>query len=586
MQNLIKYVNDMIYDATKISYYAKEGIYQEAYDFSNIFIKKVEKYFEIAESIQFSDSIELLHPLYDRLKDCIVSLCNDEEQKELNDLQKICGREFVKKLSEIEICLLENNEWQLYDYFEKNMQILAEISNPDSRYLYSQLKAAEEHTAEKYELSYTATGNLSLAVCSESDTKINICSSGNPWQEALMYCRAFKNQSAKDNDIIIIGFGMGYHIQCMADMYPQSSITVLEGDIGQLRIAFNYRDLSGPLSNNNIHIVYCKTVGDYAEQLKKVEISEQDPTEKNTILKVWKPSVRSILDKKLRDVIENYQLISDSIEKQGKLLDENFSKNISLHDETVDKIKGDIYEKNVIIIAGGPSLDDNIELLRKICNDMLYKSIRKSVRIICVGKVSKKIIAEGIMPDYIIITDAKPSTQWQLRDIKADDVPLIYISTAAANVVADYKSKRYIAYQSGVKQAEEMAKRSGTILYESGGSVTTLAIDIAIRLGAKRIVCIGTDMGYRGENTHSSGVGGQISNKNILREVEAVRGGRIFTSKTLDIYRRWIEKRIEKEVGVDFVNSSMGAKIRGMRDIYFSEVIKQIERENTDGKEI
>lgn len=116
--------------------------------------------------------------------------------------------------------------------------------------------------------------------------------------------------------------------------------------------------------------------------------------------------------------------------------------------------------------------------------------------------------------------------------------------------------------------------------------MTTLALDITIRLGAKRVICIGTDMGYKGERTHAAGVGRNIANKNVLRKVEAVGGGQIYTSKTLDIYRRWIERRIENEKYTEFINSSDGARIKGMKEVSFSKIIEKMKGEAEDERKV
>lgn len=259
-------------------------------------------------------------------------------------------------------------------------------------------------------------------------------------------------------------------------------------------------------------------------------------------------------------------------------------KNILLRDEYIDNIQNQIKTRNVVLVAGGPSLDENISFLKQIANDEQYHKIKDNITIICVGKVSRKLLENKIRPDYIIITDAKPTTKWQLAGIEDSGIPLIYISTAAANVVADYRSKRYIVFQSGMPQAENIAAANKLKLYNSGGSVATLAIDIAIRLRAKRIICIGTDMGYKGENTHAYGVGRKISNKEILKEVDSTGGGKILTGKTLNIYRKWIENRIKDEYNTEFINSSTGARINGMNEISFREIVEQIGDEIKDGK--
>lgn len=581
MQELICYVNDMIHHATEILFYIREKDYQTAYNLSLSFLEKVYIYFQKASEVQFENSIHLLKIPYEELSRIIESYRYEKDG--LKKLEKLYSKEFIKKMSDIETYLFEQINWQPRDYYDENMDILLKTDNVYNKNLYRSINNDKKNISDKYEVNIIQTGDIALSVNTNGYGNVKICSYGNPWQEAMLYTKRFK---ANDNikNIFILGFGMGYHVQCLAQRYPESNIMVVENDLSQIKIALKYRNLQEMLLNDKISIIYCGRVKDYAVWLKKIENIYEEDDESTILFKTWKPSIKTISDDNLRDIIEDYQLVFESMESMSELLDENFKKNILLRDEYIDNIQNQIKTRNIVLVAGGPSLDENISLLKQIANDEQYHKIKDNITIICVGKVSRKLLENKIRPDYIIITDAKPTTKWQLAGIEDSGIPLIYISTAAANVVADYRSKRYIVFQSGMPQAENIAVANKLKLYNSGGSVATLAIDIAIRLRAKRVICIGTDMGYKGENTHAYGVGRKISNKEILKEVDSTGGGKILTGKTLNIYRKWIENRIKNEYNTEFINSSTGARINGMNEISFREIVEQIGDEIKDGK--
>ena len=96
---------------------------------------------------------------------------------------------------------------------------------------------------------------------------------------------------------------------------------------------------------------------------------------------------------------------------------------------------------------------------------------------------------------------------------------------------------------------------------------------MGIRMGCKKIICVGLDLGYPGERSHASGVGHKIIDTGNMRQVEGVCGETVATSKTLDLYRRWIERRIAGEKKVEFVNSSKGARIHGMKEAEFIKIM-------------
>ena len=140
---------------------------------------------------------------------------------------------------------------------------------------------------------------------------------------------------------------------------------------------------------------------------------------------------------------------------------------------------------------------------------------------------------------------------------------MILLSTASASIVEYYNGPIYVAYQRGYFQAEEKAKSLGATLFETGGSVTTTALDISLRFGAKRIIFVGVDLAYTGGNSHALGEGRKIENNDGLRQVRSNTGDMVYTSKNLDIYRKWIERRIESVTGTEIYNTGEGAVIKG-----------------------
>ena len=102
--------------------------------------------------------------------------------------------------------------------------------------------------------------------------------------------------------------------------------------------------------------------------------------------------------------------------------------------------------------------------------------------------------------------------------------------------------------------------------------MATFAIDIALKFKCNRLICVGLDMGYSGEKTHAGEIGRKLVNKNSFRQIEAVGGGKAYTNKNLEIYRKWIEKRISGEEGVTVINASHGARIKGMREQNLTQI--------------
>ena len=58
---------------------------------------------------------------------------------------------------------------------------------------------------------------------------------------------------------------------------------------------------------------------------------------------------------------------------------------------------------------------------------------------------------------------------------------------------------------------------AGAHVVISGGSVVTLALDLAIRFGAADITLVGADMAYTGGRSHAGGIGRKIAGQKRRR---------------------------------------------------------------------
>ena len=130
--------------------------------------------------------------------------------------------------------------------------------------------------------------------------------------------------------------------------------------------------------------------------------------------------------------------------------------------------------------------------------------------------------------------------------------------------------------QEGYAPAEELAKENGFHLYQSGGSVSTIAMDVAIRLGAARVICLGLDLAYTNDATHASGTMDYTScAASDEYKVKAFDGGTVNSSNLFIVYREWIEQRIQREKECRFINATEGgAYIEGMQHMSLKEAMK------------
>ncbi|RKI43249.1 DUF115 domain-containing protein [bacterium D16-51] len=526
MKSLIHLVTDAIQ-------YFRVQNFQMAYDYTKQVINLMQQCLLLLEPETAASLLPVLEMVLGEM----------EEQDGIR-LADVLEEGLLPELYQIQAEVFESSEGVLEDYWGKSRLVLKK-RYPD---LYRKILEYRDKIPDNYQLSWAKTGDLALDVATDSGvTRLN--SMYNPWNEAVLFVQNLVGNK-QDKEYIILGFGMGYHLEVMLKECPYEKIIVLENDLNQLAVALSYRDLSWVLEKEQVELVYCRKAEDYFRYLSEIK--------SGTKVGIWYPSVKTVLDSDLREALENYKLELSSVENIGSELEGNFLENIKREDTEVSVLRQEFYGKKVILAAGGPSLDEGIELLRNRNED---------VRLICVGKVARKLLAAGIQPNYIVMTDGMAKTRWQISGIEECGIPLIYLSTAACGVVGAYKGKRYIAFQEGFPLAEESAAEKGYPLYQSGGSVATFALDMLLRFECSQVVCIGLDLGYPGERTHASGIGSKVADTSNMRKVEGITSKYVYTSKTLDIYRRWIEKRIAGVKETELLNASKGARIRGMKEI-------------------
>ncbi len=526
MKSLIHLVTDAIQ-------YFRVQNFQMAYDYTKQVINLMQQCLSLLEPETAASLLPVLEMVLGEM----------EEQDGIR-LADVLEEGLLPELYQIQAEVFESSGGVLEDYWGKSRLVLKKKSPG----LYRKILECRDKIPDNYQLSWAKTGDLTLNVATESGiTRLN--SMYNPWSEAVLFAQNLLGEK-RNKECLILGFGMGYHLEAMLRECPDEKIIVLENDLYQLAVAFSYRDLSWVLEKERVELVYCPKAEDYFRYLSEVK--------NGTKVGIWYPSVKTVADSGLRESLENYKLELSSVENIGNELENNFLENIKREDTEISVLRQDFYGKTVILAAGGPSLDEGIEWLRNKGED---------VRLVCVGKVARKLLAAGIRPDYIVVTDGMAKTRWQISGIEECGIPLVYLSTAARSVVDAYKGKCYIAFQEGFPLAEEYAAKKGYPLYQSGGSVATFALDMLLRFECSQVICIGLDLGYPGERTHASGIGSKVADTTTMRKVEGIISEYVYTSKTLDIYRRWIEKRISGVKETEILNASKGARIRGMKEI-------------------
>ena len=446
--------------------------------------------------------------------------------------------------------------------WESNMKVLKEKDGV----LWKQLIAYHEEYEKKnsegtweglHHLESTNSGAFTMAGM-DAQGMYYYHSNVNPEKEAVDFANYYYDICS--DRYVIWGLGLGYHVRELYRLDTGISMQVFESDMDVIYHCLMAVDLSGVMTNGRLELVY-------DPDFTKIISALENITENFVI---HYPSLRHITNEKIREQMEMF-FIRDSGKRNTAILFENNSReNFKNYDGYVDELRTEFEGKDVVIVAAGPSLDKNVELLKNKKSNML---------ILSVGTAFRKLVQMGIEIDYMIATDANPRTYGHIRGFEEQQVPMLYLSTTYKGYAMNYKGKKYLICQNGYDRAEELAQKNGWNLYDTGGSVSTTALDVCILLGAKSIAFIGLDLAYTDNMAHASGTSSRVGvGMEDMQQVSAIGGGTVAASKLFMIYKRWIENRIQKaDVTMPVYDATEGgAVVKGLRITTLEEYMGQI----------
>lgn len=482
--------------------------------------------------------------------------------------------EWAQKMTEILKAVMQSQECSdniamddnVYYSLKKLMESLVRVLQNQGYSCDIDFKSLAD-VPDNYILCDATMGKYSLKIADGNNIYHNMCSARDPYEEGIQVAEHIYQILTEVDEygtkkIYIYGLGLGYHILHLGQYSDITDIYVYETDSNIIKIAKAVNPQV--FLDEKVHVIL-------DSELKKFAADIDDVSN----IYIYRPSLANIKNPNLKESMEQYYLKANGIVNEKMNLIGNYSKNMQLNDESVDKLKSDFYDKIMFLIAGGPSLDDDIETLKNV-----QKQHKDKIVIVAVGRVIKRLLSEQIIPDYTVITDPKVGMKSQIEGIDYNKIAtkLLYLSTVASEVPYTWTGKRYIIYQKGWKLAEEYAKKNGLMLFATGGSVSLTTFELGLQMKCRAIITVGLDLAYYKEHMHATGTDLIKFKMDTGIYTKAVDGGKVMTSANLESYKKWLEQRIEKrnqeEQKVLLINCSKGAYIEGMQHQELLETVK------------
>lgn len=176
----------------------------------------------------------------------------------------------------------------------------------------------------------------------------------------------------------------------------------------------------------------------------------------------------------------------------------NIFMNISEDSTSINNFIGKFTDIPAIIVAGGPSLNKNIEYLRAIKNKAL---------IIAAGNGIKILHENGIVPHFRMAYDPSAIEYKIFENIDTEAAPLIYTDRLYYECVKNYKGKK-VKFFSSVEFFSpyiEQKISDKCLSIDSGYTIVALTLDMLIKIGVKKIIFMGQDLSYNESAMYARG---------------------------------------------------------------------------------
>ncbi|MBN3523868.1 motility associated factor glycosyltransferase family protein [Paenibacillus apiarius] len=389
-----------------------------------------------------------------------------------------------------------------------------------------------------------------------------------PDREAAGWLKSTEGRLEKSSHVLVVGLGLGYHLQHLLEKYPTKKYYIYEPDIQLLHLALKLRDLTGILNHpsvitlavgeeDHVLIQLLQSISSLVtDKFEEVTIPIYKQLYGETISKLHTISKQILLQYRANYITQYYF---------EKAWFQNIIYNIDkvLTSKSIASLKEACTDIPAIIAGSGPSLRDDIECIKKLGSKVL---------IIAAGSSVQALLHHGIEPHLVVSMDGGEPNLKVFQNVDTTHIPLLF-ATTIHHGIAEQNHKWKLSTRLNLEEVTPylFSKSEGEPepSFISSGSVTGTCIQFAAFLGCKKIYLAGQDLSYPNDEYYSEGVKHitEEAKKNTIEAadewIENVHGGKNRTSEKMLVTLRDLELLLLIYTDIEFINtSSKGAAIK------------------------
>lgn len=362
-------------------------------------------------------------------------------------------------------------------------------------------------------------------------------------------------QFSKSDLLIAVYPGLGYHLNILFKRGDCPNILIIARELNELTAMLQVVEL--PVNSSGWHLADSENLNSIISEFN----SAFNILFLNNIKYLLLPVIHRAYEKKINEImalcsksLDNSIAQAATLSNFGEIFQSNVINNFKIccHAPGVNVLKNKFAGLPAIIVSAGPSLDFNIEKLKKFKDKFI---------IIAVDTVYGKLIQNDIIPHFTVTIDPQNKSYYHFKNFKqsgffiscmiASSKVLESINQNCFFFVSDYPLAMFL---------EGLSEKKGHFS-TGGGSVATVALQFADYIGANYVVFIGQDLSYpvlkthcdstaysdilktalNKFNTHETAAIDSMSNKISTR---GIRQPEVYTTHQLLEYLRWITEYV------------------------------------------
>lgn len=469
--------------------------------------------------------------------------------------------------------------------FEKNMNCLKDKRKQLHEKLVEIINN-KEYDFSRFNSIETKNGQKTVEIINDEKT-VRLNSIYNPQIEAKKWADSFDFNNL-DTPVVMFGLANGIFARAiLSRMNKDSFAIIVEPDISLFIYCLYEFDMCDIFSNLDVVILIDQINFDkLAEALNR----NIDVKLLNIQVVCTHPKMDAIYTDKCLEFIKKIKerfakSVSDlltNIILSDKVLDNLFKNFCFIKDSNCVADMIGVIPENIpfIITAAGPSLDKNVDELKKAEGKAFIMATDRSVG---------TLVKHNINFDAIITLDAVKTIDF-LGDEpeKFSHYPIFAGIDSNNGILENNKSRKIWTITSDFWLSLCDKHQLNTTVYSIGGSVATAAFNVARLIGSKKIILVGQDLAYDGEVSHTGNVKEKIMYNNYSGLIEGIHGEKLKTRSDWVKFRNWFEQSIT-EMGeeIEVIDATEGgAKIQGTTILTLRETIEKYCKEEFDFKTV